>query len=98
MISCLAIARRQFWEKIVKVADEAELKESVWIHKCLIVEKVIHIFLSVYKAKHSPPSKCQPSSLIQKKTAIYTFSLEIEINLEYSSGRNHRQAQCCCFF
>lgn len=47
MISGLAIARRQFWEKIVEAGDVGELRESVWIHKCVIVEQVIRIGVSV---------------------------------------------------
>lgn len=47
MISGRAIARRQFWEKIVEAGVEGEPRESIWIHKCVIVEQVIGIRVSV---------------------------------------------------
>lgn len=47
MISGLAIARRQFWEKIVEAGVEGESRESIWIHKCVIVKQVIRICVSV---------------------------------------------------
>lgn len=56
MISGLAIARRQFWEKIVEAGDEGEPRESIWIHKCVIVKQ----FVSVFKLVHYPPFKWQP--------------------------------------
>lgn len=47
MISGLAIARRQFWEKIVEAGDEGKPRENIWIHKCVIVEQVGWICVSV---------------------------------------------------
>lgn len=47
MISRLAIARRQFWEKIVEAGIEGELRENIQIHKCVIVEQVIWIVVNV---------------------------------------------------